>query len=71
MQSLWKGKTMTPYEIKKLQVDLKRVILAKEDQELRVLELQDTIARIQKSIDVSIVTEKELEEKLKSALAAE
>jgi hypothetical protein len=62
---------MTPYEIKKLQVDLKRVILGKEDQELRVLELQDTIARIQKSIDVSIASEKELEEKLKAALAAE
>lgn len=62
---------MTPYELKKLQVDLKRVILAKEDQELRVLELQDAITRIQKSIDVSIATEKELEEKLKAVLAAE
>lgn len=59
---------MTPYEIKKLQVDLKRVILGKEEQEMRVLEFQDNIARIQISIEASIKAEKELQEKLNAAL---
>lgn len=60
---------MTPYEIKKLQVDLKRVILGREEQEMRVIEFQDNIARIEKSIEASVAAEKDLEEKLKAALA--
>lgn len=60
---------MSPYEIKKLQVDLKRVILGKEEQEMRVLEFQENIARISKSIEASVAAEKELQEKLNAALA--
>lgn len=60
---------MTPYELKKLQVEYKRVNAGREEQELKILELQDTIARIQLSVDTSLAKEKELEEKLKTAEA--
>jgi hypothetical protein len=55
---------MTPYELKKLQVEYKRVNAAREEQELRVLELQEQIDRVQKSIDISILKEQELTAKL-------
>jgi predicted nucleic acid-binding Zn-ribbon protein len=58
---------MTAYEFKKLQVELKRVNAGREEQELKVLELQDTIKRIESSIEASLLKEKELEEKIKNA----
>lgn len=58
---------MSPYEFKKLQVEYKRVNAGREEQELKILELQDTIARIQASVDVSLAKEKELQEKLQAA----
>lgn len=58
---------MTPFELKKLQVEYKRVALGREEQELKIHELQDTIKRIESSIADSIKREKELEEKLKVA----
>lgn len=58
---------MTAYELKKLQVELKRVNAGREEQELRIFELEDSIKRIQQSIDASIAKEKELEEKIKNA----
>jgi len=58
---------MTPYELKKLQVEYKRVNAAREEQELRVLEFEDQIARIKVSIQISLDKEKELEQKLAEA----
>lgn len=58
---------MTAYEFKKLQVEYKRVNAAREEQELKILELLDTVKRIQSSIDISIAKEREIEEKLKAA----
>jgi len=58
---------MTPYELKKLQVELKRVVVGREEQELKILELMDTIKRIDASIEASVLKEQELEEKLKIA----
>jgi len=56
---------MTPYELKKLQVEYKRVNAAREEQELRVLEIQENIDRLQKSIDISLAKEEELLAKIK------
>lgn len=58
---------MTPYELKKLQVELKRVVVGREEQELKILELMDTVKRIEASIEASVLKEQELEEKLKNA----
>ena len=58
---------MNAYELKKLQVEYKRVNAAREEQELRVLEIQEQVDRIQKSIDISIAKEEELLAKLKEA----
>jgi predicted nucleic acid-binding Zn-ribbon protein len=55
---------MTPFELKKLQVEYKRVNAAREEQELRILELQDTIKRIEQSIEVSMAKEQELQAKI-------
>jgi len=51
---------MSPYELKKIQVEYKRVNAAREEQELRILEMQDQIDKIQKSVDVSLAKEQEL-----------
>jgi len=51
---------MSPFEIKKLQVEYKRVNAAKEEQELRVLEFQEQINRLEASIAVSVAKEEEL-----------
>ena len=55
---------MTPYELKKLQVEFKRVNAAREEQELRVLEFQEQIARIEASIAISLAKEEELAAKM-------
>ncbi len=51
---------MTAYELKKLKVEYKRVNAAKEEQELRILDLQEQIDRLQKSIEASNKREEEL-----------
>ena len=58
---------MSPYELKKLQVEYKRVNAAREEQELRILEIQENIDRLQKSIDISLAKEEELLAKIKEA----
>ncbi len=58
---------MTPMEFKKIQVEYKRVNAAREEQELRILEIQENIDRLQKSIDVSLAKEEELLAKIKEA----
>jgi predicted nucleic acid-binding Zn-ribbon protein len=55
---------MSPYELKKLQVEYKRVNAAREEQELRVLEIMEQVERLQKSIDVSKAKEEELMAKI-------
>ncbi len=66
-QSLEKETFMTPMELKKLQVEYKRVNAAREEQELRILELQEQIDRVQKSIDISKLKEEELTAKLNAS----
>ena len=56
---------MNPYELKKLQVEYKRVNAAREEQELRVLEFEDQIKRVMASIEVSKAKEDELLAKVK------
>jgi predicted nucleic acid-binding Zn-ribbon protein len=56
---------MTELELKKLQVEYKRVNAAREEQELRILEFEEQITRIQASIEISLIKEKELQDKLK------
>ena len=58
---------MTAYELKKLQVEYKRVNAAREEQELKVLEFQEQIARIEASIAISKAKEDELSAKLADA----
>lgn len=53
------------YELKKVQVEYKRVNAAREEQELRILELEEQIKRIQQSIIVSLAKEEELQNKIK------
>jgi predicted nucleic acid-binding Zn-ribbon protein len=60
---------MTAYELKKLQVEFKRVNAAREEQELRVLEFQEQINRLQTSIDISKAKEDELTAKIAEASA--
>lgn len=61
---------MTPYELKKLQVEYKRVNAAREEQELRIFEFDEQIARLRASIETSIAKETELLAKLKEAQEA-
>ena len=58
---------MTAYELKKLQVEYKRVNASREEQELKILELEDQIKRVVTSIEISIAKEKELQEKISEA----
>jgi predicted nucleic acid-binding Zn-ribbon protein len=55
---------MDAYELKKVQVEYKRVNAAREEQELRILEFQEQIKRLEASIAVSIAREEELQNKL-------
>jgi hypothetical protein len=58
---------MTPYELKKLQVEYKRVNAAREGQELNILEMMEQVERLQKSIDISKAKEDELLAKINEA----
>lgn len=56
---------MSNYELKKVQVEYKRVNAAKEEQELRILEFQEQIKRLEASIEISNQKEQELLAKIK------
>ena len=58
---------MTPYELKKLQVEYKRVNAAREGQELSILEMMEQVERLQKSITISLAKEEEILAKIKEA----
>ena len=55
---------MNNYEFKKLQVEYKRVNAGREEQEMRIMELQEQIQRLEASIAVSIAREEELKVKI-------
>ena len=59
---------MSPYGLKKLQVEFKRVNAAREEQELRILEFEEQINRLQASINISLTKEKELQDKIDEAM---
>lgn len=61
---------MSPYELKKLQVEYKRVNAAREEQELRILEFQEQIKRLEASIEISLAKEQELQDKIEQAAKA-
>lgn len=58
---------MTPYELKKIQVEYKRVNAAREEQELKVFEIMEQVKRIEASIEVSKIKETELLAKIAEA----
>ena len=58
---------MDAYELKKLQVEYKRVNCARDAQELQIMDLEQQIDRIQKSIDISKIKEQELLAKIAEA----
>jgi hypothetical protein len=55
---------MTPLERKKIEVELLRVNAAKEEMELKILENQEQIARLQEHIKIQEAKEQELRTKL-------
>ena len=55
---------MNAYEFKKVQVEYKRVNAAREEQELRILEFEEQIKRLQASIAASMAKEEELQVKM-------
>jgi len=55
---------MNAYEFKKVQVEYKRVNAAREEQELRILEFEEQIKRLEASIAVSLAKEEELQARM-------
>jgi predicted nucleic acid-binding Zn-ribbon protein len=58
---------MNAFELKKVQVEYKRVNAAREELELRILELQEQISRIEANIEISKAKEDELLTKIKDS----
>lgn len=58
---------MTPLELKKIQVEYKRVNQAREELELRIMEFMEQISRIEATIDIQKAKEDELLTKIKEA----
>lgn len=52
-------------ELKKLELQLAQVAVARQSNEVRVLELKDAIDRIEKDIEISKAKEEELANQLK------
>lgn len=61
---------MTPIELKRLKVELSRVASARMEQELRIDECNEQIERLQKSIEIQLAKEAELNQKIKDAESA-
>ena len=55
---------MSPLERKKMEAELARVFAARLDMEVRLCELEEAIARIQKDVNIQLVKEEELRQKL-------
>jgi chaperonin cofactor prefoldin len=58
---------MSPLDIKKIQVELKRVDAAKEEMELRVQERMEEIQRLEDNIKIQVTKIAELQAKLADA----
>ncbi len=52
-------------EIRKLELQLAQVAVARQANEVRILEMQDAIDRIQKDIEISKAKEAELDKQVK------
>lgn len=61
---------MTPIELKRLKVELARVVSARMEQELRIDEHKENIDRLEAAIIVQQAKEAELLEKIKEAESA-
>lgn len=61
---------MSPLELKKIQVELKRVDAAKEEMELRVQERMEEIQRLEDNIKIQVAKIEELQAKLADASKA-
>jgi len=55
---------MNQLDKKKMEAELARVFAARLDMEVRLCELEEAIARIQKDVNVQLLKEKELKQKL-------
>lgn len=62
---------MSPIELKRLKVELQRVISARMEQELRIDEHKENIERLEHTITVQEAKEAELAQKIKDAQAKE
>lgn len=60
---------MTPIELKRIKVELQRVVSARMDQELRIDEHKENIERLEQNIAVQQAKEAELAQKIKEAEA--
>lgn len=60
---------MTPIELKRLKVELSRVLSARMEQELRIDEHKENIERLEQSIVIQQAKEAELAEKIRNAEA--
>lgn len=58
---------MSPIELKRLKVELQRVISARMEQELRIDEHKENIERLEATIVVQQTKETELNQKIKDA----
>jgi hypothetical protein len=61
---------MTPIELKRLKVELARVMSARMEQELRIDEHNENIERLQAAILIQQAKEAELTQKIKDAESA-
>ena len=55
---------MSPLEKKKIEAELARVFAARLDMEVRLAELEEATARIQKDVNIQLIKEVELKQKL-------
>lgn len=58
---------MAPIELKRLKVELQRVISARMEQELRIEEHKENIQRLEQTILIQVEKEAELTQKIKEA----
>lgn len=58
---------MTAIELKRLKVELQRVLSARMEQELKIDEFNENIQRLEANIQIQMAREAELAEKIKAA----
>jgi len=55
---------MSPLEKKKAEAELARVFAARMDMEVRLAELEEATIRIQKDVNIQLIKEEEIKQKL-------